>query len=343
MPRSSSSVRSRMHLEPVVVGVQLAFRQGRAGHDVEGANLGCRADLIHRRSLIPQCGVDEPFHAAVEGGEGVGRLLERERVRRDGGEVERPRASSAAVRRRRSIVQRPLRSAGIVDTCVLRIVSRRRWNSAPSINATGLVPYHEATSAVPSWRSRRNPSSRARGLPDTSTTRATPSVAPSAASAAASSAGSTLSTPSDAAALRRHASGSTADDARTGAPEQHGREDADGTEPEHGDRLVEQRAGVEADLQCGLDEREQRGDPRFDGGERDDGGRRHDEPILVGVEGEHRRAGGHFRPAVLDHADAAVAEAERETGTCRRARRSSRRAGARRRSRLGRRAARCRR
>src|SRR5204863_317449 len=66
--------------------------------------------------------------------------------------------------RRRRTSHRPASRAGIVDTCVLRIWSRRRWNSLPSRSETSLVPYQLQTSTSPSWRWRS--SARASALGD---------------------------------------------------------------------------------------------------------------------------------------------------------------------------------
>ena len=119
----------------------------------------------------------------------------------------------AARRRRRGVARRSIdRSdrAGIVDTCVLRIVSRRRWKSPPSGSDTSFAPYQDATRATPSCDSSPSAVRSASGLPDTSITSGTPAERPSDSSASGSSSGETASMPSPPAASRRHGWVSTA-------------------------------------------------------------------------------------------------------------------------------------
>ena len=171
------------HLDAVVVLVQLSLGPLDAGHDVLGAQADRRTDLEHGISCTPG------RHGAVPPpGRRWRRTPWRPPRRRSCGSPgvcsgsDPSRATVSACRRRRS--QRADSRAGIVETCVLRIVSRRRWKAPPSGRLTSRVPYHDATSAVPSWASRPSASPSTAGLPETSITRPTPSRQPASSIAA---------------------------------------------------------------------------------------------------------------------------------------------------------------
>ena len=153
--------------------VQLAFGPGLARHDVLGGELDGGADREHgvtrtraRRGSVQTCPRRWP-----------GRPPAHPRTRTCGSPALRA-ATRAAGRprhgRRRPRSQRFAKRAGIVDTCVLRIVNRRRWKRPPSGSTAGWVPYQEATSNMPSWASNSKAPGSAAGLPDASTTRLTP-------------------------------------------------------------------------------------------------------------------------------------------------------------------------
>ena len=102
------------------------------------------------------------------------------------------------------------------------------------------------------------------------------------------------------------------DDAGSGSLHQQAREGANGSEAVHHDALTEHRAGVQADLQGRLHEWEHRRGAIIHGTERHDVGLTGDEQLLVGVEGEDPGPDRDVTSALLHHAHAAVAVAERE-------------------------------
>ena len=87
---------------------------------------------------------------------------------------------------------------------------------------------------------------------------------PSDSSTSGSASGATASMPRSTAASRRHGCDVDREHPGAGALEQQCGQRADRTEAEHDDRLAEQRSGIEADLQRGLDEREHRRSTRVD-------------------------------------------------------------------------------
>jgi hypothetical protein len=97
-----------------------------------------------------------------------------------------------------------------------------------------------------------------------------------------------------------------------GPLQQQGGDDADRAEPQDDDGVVGHLTRVQAQLQSGLDQREQGGRPGVGAGrERDDVGLGGDEPVLVRVEGEDQRSRRHRAGGPLDGSDAAVAVRER--------------------------------
>ncbi len=207
-------------------------------------------------------------------------------VRRGG----RPRRRVAACR-----VHRSLNRAGMVDTCVLRIVSRRRWKSPPSGSDTSLAPYHDATSATPFVRQQSECGSqrfRVAGHLDHERYPVGQSVGFRARRPAPPARPHSM--PSPPAAPRRHGCGVGRDHSSAGALEQQCGQRANGAEAEQDDRFAEQRSGIEADLQRGLDEREHR---RRAAGRRTRGGRRRPPRRRTdpGADGTRRRAS--LRPA----------------------------------------------
>ena len=173
------------------------------------------------------------------------------------------------------------------------------------------MPYHDATSTVPSWARRDSAPGRTAGLPDASMTRATPPAQPAVAMASPTSSGATAVADNVVATSRRQACGSTA---ITRAPARRSSGDgqqADDPEAEDDDRLAEHGPGVERDLQRRLGHRQQGRRALVPARERHDAGGIDDEPVLVRVEGEHEVAGGELGLALLDAADAAVAVSER--------------------------------
>ena len=212
---------------------------------------------------------------------------------------------------RRPTSQRSASAAGMVEPGC-RIVSRRRWNAPPSGKAAGWSPYHDATSAVPSCASRARPRRAPRAAADLDHER---HAAPPATPGTADSSGGDRRDPS---VCRGRAAAGQRLGARApgpGALQQHRGQHPTAPSPNTHDRLAEHRTGVERELQRGLDEREQRRQPRVDGRRR---ARRRRRP-------RRRRsgpgAGGTRTPACpgaigaepssLDVADAAVAVAER--------------------------------
>ena len=102
------------------------------------------------------------------------------------------------------------------------------------------------------------------------------------------------------------------DDVGAGSLHQQAGESAYGSEAVHHDVLAEHCTGVQADLQCRLDQREQRGDPIIHRAESHDVGLAGDEQLLVRLEREHPGADRDVTSALLDDANAAVAVAERK-------------------------------
>ena len=154
-------------LQPVVVGVELALGALGARHDVQcphlhrGADL-VPADLVHgghvyhsaacRRPTAPSSTAAKAAAASLNANAWVASRSSRSSANR-----------SRATARRRATVQRPASAAGMVDTWVLRMRSRRRWNSAPSGRGASLVPYHDTTRASPSWARWGRPARRVVG------------------------------------------------------------------------------------------------------------------------------------------------------------------------------------
>src|SRR5690606_14831980 len=194
-------------LQPVVVGVELALGPLHARHHVQRPHLDRRPDLVHGAHVYHSAACTRPDAPAstaanARGASAKGKSWVASGVRG---------SSSSSVRataRRRARVQRPDSAAGIVDTWVLRTTRRRRWKSPPSGSATSFVPYHDTTSASPSWASRPSAVRRASGRPLASTTSGTPSGAASARTSPTAS-GATAGTPIAAATDRRPAAGST--------------------------------------------------------------------------------------------------------------------------------------
>ena len=105
-----------------------------------------------------------PAAPASSGRYAVGGVLERERVRGQARRAAARRAAPTAARRRRPTSHRSARRAGIVDTWVLRIVRRRRWNSWPSGSVTALraVPRGDERRALVGEQ-RKRPAAARRG------------------------------------------------------------------------------------------------------------------------------------------------------------------------------------
>ena len=110
-----------------------------------------------------------------------------------------------------------------------------------------------------------------------------------------------------------------------GPTEQHGGEQPHRPQAQDDDRLVEHRPGVERDLQRRLDQREQGGDPQVDVAQGHHAPVVGDEAVLVGVEGEHRRADGERRPSWPRPPRRSCSRSGTGSGRCRPARRWSRR------------------
>ena len=139
--------------------------------------------------------------------------------------------------------------------------SRRRWKAPPSGKDTSRVPYHDATSAVPSWASR--PQRVARAPPGCRRPRP-PDATPSRQPGIRHRRGDVVrarrrSPPTPGTTSRRQARGSTAMTSAPAALQQHRRVSRPTTpSPNDDDRLAEHAAGVERDLQRRLDHRQQR-------------------------------------------------------------------------------------
>src|SRR5262245_35649434 len=160
----------RDHLDAVVVRVALVLRRGLVGHPVERAERRHGADLVHQylsatciRPSSPRSSASYASPARSNATSWVASSLSGSSVIR-----------RSAARRRRSTVHRPASRAGIVETWVLLIARRRRWNAPPSGNGTSFVPYQLQTSTSPSCARSSSAAVRASGLPVASTTRGTP-------------------------------------------------------------------------------------------------------------------------------------------------------------------------
>ena len=221
-------------------------------------------------------------------------------------------SNSTVAARRRVGVQRSDNRAGIVDTCVLRSDSRRRWNSAPSgqRDLLGAVPRRDERRAlVTEERQGRAQRLRVTGRLDDERH-------PGRRTALGQDVVQILRSDAEQPEARHQLSSPSArldsDDVGAGSLQQQAGEGAHGSEAEHHDALAEHRPGVQADLQRRLDEREQRGGPIVHGAERHDVGLAGDEQLLVGLEREDPGADRDVTSALLDDADAAVAVAERK-------------------------------
>ena len=93
--------------------------------------------------LVPQGGVDQAWLRLVDRGVRRRRRLRTGTCAWQGRSSGSDPSSSTTARWRRRRSHRRASRAGIVDTCVLRIVSRRRWKRSPSGSTASRVPYHE--------------------------------------------------------------------------------------------------------------------------------------------------------------------------------------------------------
>ena len=301
--------------------VELALGPFDTRHDVLRGELDRGADLEHALP-VPQRRVDQPFRCRHRS-----RRTRRPRPRTEayGWRGGRGEARRAAPRRRGSGARDSSgwrAAAGIVDTCVLRIVSRRRWNSPPSGSDTSLLPYHEATRTVPSWASKPNAERSASGLPDASITSGTGEDArPAEVRAVARSSCETVSTPSPARASRRHARGSTA---TTRAPARWSMSAVRApTTPRPSTTTVSPRSGPASRVICNAVSTSGKSVAcrGVDGAERDDVAGLRDERVLVRLEGEDQRALRQGRTGSPRRRRRSCTRSGTGTGTCRRVRR----------------------
>src|SRR2546423_465394 len=157
-------------VDAVVVLVELALRALHR-HAVLRAHGHRGADLVRHGYRRAACSRPSSPRSTAARAWGAGSSSNSWVARPSGGSWA---SSSRARSRLRSLVQAACWAAGIEDTCVLRIVRRRRWNPAPSDRGTGLVPYQDTTSAVPSCASSDSESCSTTGLPLASTRSGTP-------------------------------------------------------------------------------------------------------------------------------------------------------------------------
>ena len=308
--------------------VELAFGPFDARHDVLRGELDRGADLEHALP-VPQRRVDQPFRA---------RRRSRRRRR------PRPRTGTCGWRGGRAAARRADRRRRASGCSRCPAVARARPGSStpaccgssaggggtrrPSGSDTSLVPYHEATRTVPSWASKPSAVRSASGLPDASITSGTVERPVRLSSEPSRRRVGRDRVDAEPGARRRAATPG----ARRRPP---GRPPVGAAVPSatrrHRGRArrPSRRAAAPAskrDLQRGLDEREQRRLPWVDGRR----GRRRRRPsrrTRPGAAGRRRPARPpEVGPALPRRRRRSCSRSGTDTGTCRRARRSSRRA-----------------
>ena len=175
-----------------------------ARHDMPGADFGDRADCEHESS-VAQRGVDQPVAAPIDG-RNASAASSKANVW-----VARAATSSSSRSQRRlpSSLDRPVRLLIGRDSGYLAgSDGESPAKSAPNGSGTGLLPYQDATRAVPSCANSGRLAASAAGLPLASITTPAPRCPDCDCTVASSSSGETAVTPNRSAVARRQDSGS---------------------------------------------------------------------------------------------------------------------------------------